>query len=186
MTDDYEKQPNHYVDGDELFKAISEYAYQCRDAEASGKEKPRMSNYLGDCILKIATHCSYQRNFIGYSFREEMIMDGVEDCIRYAHNFNPDVSRYAWFYLSRCCHRAFVRRIKKEKIQQKAKAYLIQEYSIDSLFEDDDCDSDLSNQLSDYIRENSFFDVEDDTKKVKKTKPITGGLSQILEDVEDE
>jgi len=80
----------HYVNNKELLAALIEYREQVAEAASNDLPKPRISNYLGSCFLKIATHLSYKPNFVNYMFREDMISDGIENCIQYIHNFDPD------------------------------------------------------------------------------------------------
>ena len=77
--------------------------------------KPPITNYLGDCFLKIATHLSYKPNFVNYMFREDMISDGIENCVQYIHNFDPEKSKNPFAYFTQIIHYAFLRRIQKEK-----------------------------------------------------------------------
>ena len=65
--------------------------------------------------MKIATHLSYKPNFINYTFREEMVADGVENCLQYIDNFNPDKSKNPFAYFTQIIYFAFLRRIQKEK-----------------------------------------------------------------------
>ena len=70
---------------------------------------------LSECFLKIATHLSYKPNFVNYMFREDMICDGIENCVQYIHNFNPEKSSNPFAYFTQIIHYAFLRRIQKEK-----------------------------------------------------------------------
>ena len=87
-----EERSEHYVNNKEFLYAIVQYKKDVKDAEEAGQPKPRISNYLGECFLKIATHLSYKPNFVNYMFREDMICDGIENCVQYIHNFNPEKS----------------------------------------------------------------------------------------------
>ena len=80
-----------------------------------GKVNPGFLDYLGECFLKIATHLSYKPNFVNYMFREDMISDGIENCVQYIHNFNPEKSQNPFAYFTQIIHYAFLRRIQKEK-----------------------------------------------------------------------
>ena len=72
----------HYVDNKKFHQAMIEWKEQCKDAEESGSEPPRISNYIGECFLKIANGLSYRPNFINYTYRQEMISDGIENCLQ--------------------------------------------------------------------------------------------------------
>ncbi len=79
----------HYVNNKEFLKAMVEWRERCVAAEDAGKPRPPITNYIGECFLKIATHLSYRPNFINYTYRDEMISDGIENCLQYVKNFNP-------------------------------------------------------------------------------------------------
>jgi DNA-directed RNA polymerase specialized sigma24 family protein len=95
--------------------------------------KPQISNYLGDCFLKIATHLSYKPNFVNYMFREDMISDGIENCIQYIHNFDPNKSSNPFAYFTQIIHYAFLRRIQKEKKQLEIKSKIIERSGFDEV-----------------------------------------------------
>ena len=71
--------------------------------------KPRITNYLGECFLKIATHLSYKPNFVNYMFKDDMVCDGIENCIQYINNFNPEKSQNPFAYFTQIIHYAFLR-----------------------------------------------------------------------------
>ena len=116
------KKSIHYVDNAKFLEAMKEWKDQCRDAEETGDEKPRISNYIGECFLKIANGLSYRPNFINYTYRQEMISDGIENCLQYIHNFDPDKSKNPFSYFTQIIYYAFIRRIQKEKKQAHIKA----------------------------------------------------------------
>ena len=126
---DKKKKP-HYVNNKEFLQAMVEWKARCREAEEQGKPQPPITNYIGECFLKIANHLSYRPNFINYTYRDEMISDGIENCLQYVHNFNPDKSNNPFAYFTQIIYYAFIRRIQKEKKQAHVKHQLIskQEY----------------------------------------------------------
>ncbi len=109
------KSDADYVDNQQLYDALVEYRSKCKDAENSGRKKPKISNFIGDCILKIATRLSYRPNFANYPYREEMVSDAVLNCITYIDNFDPKKSTSPFGYLTQICWFSFVRIINKEK-----------------------------------------------------------------------
>jgi hypothetical protein len=119
------KTNEHYVDNKLFTEAVTEYTLAYRAAKDAGNPSPRISNYVGSCILKIANHLSLKPNFIGYTSREEMIGDGVENCIMYLHNFNHTKSN-AFAYVTQIIFYAFLRRIQKEKKQRYVRHKLIE------------------------------------------------------------
>ncbi len=84
------KKPEHYVDNKEFLRALSDYKYHVKTALTEETTRPRIPNYIGECFLKIAQHLSYRPNFINYPFREDMISDGIENCVQYIDNFDPN------------------------------------------------------------------------------------------------
>ena len=105
----------HYVDNKLLFAAMVDHLAALELAKKEGSLKPRIPAYVGECIMKISTHLAYRPNFSNYTFREEMISDGIENCLLYLHNFNPVKSQNPFAYFTQIIFFAFVRRIQKEK-----------------------------------------------------------------------
>jgi len=101
----------HYVNNAELLQALIEFRKKIAEAEEAGEQLPRVPEYVGKCILQIATHLSYKPNFLNYTYREEMISDGIENCIQYVRNFDPDMSNNPFAYFTQIVGYAFLRRI---------------------------------------------------------------------------
>ena len=116
----------YYVNNREFLEAIVAYKGRVRSAEESNSDKPRVPNYIGDCFLKIATHLSYKPNFVNYMFREDMICDGIENCLQYIDNFNPEKSSNPFAYFTQIIYYAFLRRIQKEKRQLEIKSKILE------------------------------------------------------------
>lgn len=116
----------NYVNNKDFLEAIVEYKRKVAVAKKQGKPKPQVTNYLGDCFLKIATHLSYKPNFVNYMFREDMICDGVENCLQYIHNFDPEKSSNPFAYFTQIIYYAFLRRIQKEKRQLEIKSKILE------------------------------------------------------------
>jgi hypothetical protein len=108
---------NHYVNNADFLKALIQYKKDCRKAKREGTTKPKIPNYVGKCLMLIAENLSHKPNFISYSFRDEMIADGVENCIMYFDNFDPKKSKNPFAYFTQIIYFAFLRRIHKEKKQ---------------------------------------------------------------------
>ena len=106
-------------------------------AKERGDPKPRITNYLGECFLKIATHLSFKPNFVNYIFKDDMISDGIENCVQYIHNFNPEKSQNPFAYFTQIIHYAFLRRIQKEKRQLEIKNKILERTGFDEVFSDD-------------------------------------------------
>ena len=131
------KRSEHYVNNKEFLYAIVEYKAKVREAEETGKPKPRITNYLGSCFLKIATHLSYKPNFVNYMFKDDMVCDGIENCVQYINNFNPEKSSNPFAYFTQIIHYAFLRRIQKEKKQLEIKTKIIEKSGYSEVFSDD-------------------------------------------------
>ena len=107
----------HYVNNQELLKALTEHRKALKLAKKEKREAPELSEYIGTCFLKIAEHLSRKPNFMSYTFREDMISDAVENCIQYVNNFDPAKSKNPFAYFTQIIYFAFLRRISKEKKQ---------------------------------------------------------------------
>ena len=142
------KRSEHYVNNKELLEALIVYRTKVAHAKENNLPKPRISNYLGECFLKIATHLSYKPNFVNYMFRDDMISDGIENCVQYIHNFDPNKSSNPFAYFTQIIHYAFLRRIQKEKKQLEIKTKIIEKTGFDEVMMVDD--SLLSGSSSDY------------------------------------
>jgi len=111
------KNPEHYVDNKEFLEHMIRFKEETKKAIDENKEAPRIPDELGTIFVKIATHLSFKSNFINYGFREDMIADGIENCIQYIQNFDPDKSKNPFAYFTQIIYYAFLRRIQKEKKQ---------------------------------------------------------------------
>lgn len=132
------KNTEYYVNNKELLEAMTSYRERVIYAKEHGKPKPRVSNYVGDCFLKIATHLSYKPNFVNYPFREDMICDGIENCLQYIDNFDPEKSSNPFAYFTQIIYYAFLRRIQKEKKQLEIKQKIIDHSDAASVMQIDD------------------------------------------------
>jgi len=151
------KKSEHYVNNKELLQALIVYRKKVAHAKENDLPKPRITNYLGECFLKIATHLSYKPNFVNYMFREDMISDGIENCVQYIHNFDPEKSKNPFAYFTQIIHYAFLRRIQKEKKQLEIKTKIIEKTGFDEVMAVDD--NSLAGSSSDYntIKDNITY-----------------------------
>ena len=141
------KRSEHYVNNKEFLAALIKLREDREIAEIRGKEKPRIPRYIGECFLKIATHLSFKPNFVNYMFKEDMISDGIENCVQYIHNFNPEKSQNPFAYFTQIIHYAFLRRIQKEKKQLEIKNKILEKTGYEQVFERDTLDD---SNYSDY------------------------------------
>lgn len=161
----------HYVNNAQFFQAIVEYKRLVKDSVEKGLDKPRISDYIGKCLYKIANKLSTKPCFIGYSFRDEMISDGVENCIVYFDDYDPLKSQNPFAYFTQIIFYAFLRRIGKEEKNR----YIIYKNFQDtmtnndiSLFIDSEDKHMISTQVYDNI--NDFMDKYERKENIKKEK----------------
>lgn len=107
----------NYVNNRDFLDALIQYKSDCAEAEAAGDELPRVPDYIGTCIYQIATRLATKPNFSGYTYKDDMISDGIENCLLYINNFNPEKSQNPFAYFTQIIWYAFLRRIHKEKRQ---------------------------------------------------------------------
>jgi DNA-directed RNA polymerase specialized sigma24 family protein len=133
-------------------------------------EKPLVDDYLGGCFLKIANHLSYRPNFINYTFRDDMISDGIENCLQYLDNFDPAKSNNPFAYFTQIIYYAFIRRIQKEKKQTIIKQKLILDNNYDDMvLQPGDEGGEFTNQFREFFTKE--YKIRRTTKKRKnKTK----------------
>lgn len=177
----------HYVSNADFLAALKEYKKQVKEAEEKGLPKPIVSNYIGDCIMKIATHLSYKPNFINYTYRDDMILDGIENCIQYVDNFDPDKSSNPFAYFTQIIYFAFIRRISKEKKHSYIKHKLIQEMPFEAFeLQDQDEDGHFHNAYLDFMQANSKFDDSFINKKKDNKKKKTSSLDDFIGDADEQ
>jgi len=147
------KRSEHYVNNKEFLAALIDYrtnvevSYKKKfdkvlseqDKSERGKSwpgKPPIPRYIGECFLKIANHLSFKPNFVNYMFKEDMISDGIENCVQYIHNFDPEKSQNPFAYFTQIIHYAFLRRIQREKRQLDIKNKIIERSGYSEVFDD--------------------------------------------------
>jgi hypothetical protein len=179
---------NHYVNNADFLTAIKEYKQKVNEAEEVGGPRPRVSDYIGECILKIATHLSYKPNFISYTYRDEMISDGIENCLMYINNFDPDKSSNPFAYFTQIIYYAFIRRIQKEKKQTLVKGKIIMEMPYDAFdLQAHDDDGEYANSYLEFVRSNGVYNnaIEADENrkaKIKAKRSNAPTLDDMFED----
>ena len=131
------KRSEHYVNNKEFLAALITYRENVEIARLQDKTKPVIPRYIGECFLKIAIHLSFKPNFVNYMFKEDMISDGIENCVQYIHNFNPEKSQNPFAYFTQIIHYAFLRRIQREKRQLEIKNKIIEKSGYNEVFNDD-------------------------------------------------
>ena len=147
------KRSEHYVNNKEFLYAIVAYKKDIKDAEEAGLPKPVIPRYIGECFLKIATHLSYKPNFVNYMFKDDMVCDGIENCVQYINNFNPEKSTNPFAYFTQIIHYDFLRRIQKEKKQLEIRQKIIERSGFNEVMTADQSEkSSEYNQIKDAIQ----------------------------------
>jgi len=175
------KKTKHYINNPDFLQALIDYKTKCDEAKKSGKPEPIVPNYIGECFIKIAEHLSRKPNFVSYSFRDEMIADGIENCIMYFRNFDPTKSKNPFAYFTQIIYFAFLRRITREKKQLYVKYKATEQFGIldeGEMFEDAEGNMQQF-QMYDNIAE--FIHTFEENKKAKK-KTKTKGLENFIEE----
>ena len=176
----------HYVNNKEFLAAMVEYTKNVNKAKRNKQPKPPVTDYIGSCFLKIANHLSYRPNFINYTFRDDMISDGIENCLQYLDNFNPRKSNNPFAYFTQIIYYAFIRRIQKEKKQVTIKNRLITESNYDDMTLQPGEDREFKNQFTEFLKKNMSVDeqqkIADDLakKKKKRKKKIKSSLDYFM------
>ena len=157
------KKSEHYVNNKEFLQAMIEYKERCDKAIKRKRKPPPVTNYIGECFLKIANHLSYRPNFINYTFRDDMISDGIENCLQYMNNFDPEKSDNPFAYFTQIIYYAFIRRIQKEKKQMQVKAKIIANAGVENMMDQlEGDDAQYQSQMLDFLQRNS---KEEEPKK---------------------
>ena len=174
----------HYVDNAKFLDAMREYKKSVNRAKRAKEEKPPVTNYIGECFLKIANHLSYRPNFINYTFRDDMIADGIENCLQYLDNFDPVKSKNPFAYFTQIIYYAFIRRIQKEKKQITIKHKMISEANYDDMTLQPGDDRDFKNQFTEFLQKNVLPKEEEkkekDKPKTKKRRVKKGKLDYFM------
>ena len=140
------RQPIHYVNNADFSKAVVEYVTEVNKAKDLNNKIPTVPNYIAECFLRISEGLSHKSNFIRYTYREEMVMDAVENCLKAIHNYNLEVATRtgkpnAFAYFTQIAWYAFLRRIAKEKKQQDIKLKFLSRADISDFIETSDGDN---------------------------------------------
>jgi DNA-directed RNA polymerase specialized sigma subunit len=156
---------SHYVDNKKFLEELINYKKSVDHAKANDLSKPIVSNYLGECFLKIATHLSYKANFINYTYRDDMISDGIENCLVAVEKFDPEKSSNPFAYYTQIIYFAFVRRIQKEKKQQAMKYKMLENVDINQLISHSEGNEEYVTHLIDLMKK-QLDTIDPDRKKV--------------------
>jgi hypothetical protein len=158
----------HYINNADFLKALVDYKEACKRAKKEKKPKPAIPNYIGECFMKIAEGLSHKPNFINYTYRDEMMSDGIENCLQYFDNFDPAKSKNPFAYFTQIIYFAFLRRIGKEKKQTYVKYKATEQMGILDEMEMMEFDDGTTKQFELYDNIAEFIDTYEKTKKAKK------------------
>ena len=164
----------HYVDNKKFFEAMVEWKEKC----IKQNEQIPVTNYIGECFVKIATHLSYRPNFINYTYRDEMISDGIENCLQYVANFNAEKSKNPFAYFTQIIYYAFLRRIQKEKKQTHIKNQLMENSNVEFFTK---MEGDDNTYIMHGFDVSVFLPEKDAYKPKKKNNKKTKGLEEFME-----
>ncbi len=181
---------DHYIDNEAFFQEMVKWKNDLNQAEELGDPKPPATHYMGECFMKIAERLSYKPNFMNYPFRDEMIGDAIENCLMYAHNFNPEKSKNPFSYFTQMIYYAFIRRIEKEKKQIYVKYMMMEKLDHENKFtkwanDNELVDPSSKNPYADYFKlSDNDLEKYKPKKKKKKTEETTDGgtLGKLFED----
>ena len=168
------KKEKHYVNNADFLQALIKYKEDCEIANKKKKQEPNIPDYIGECFLKIAEHLSRKPNFISYSFRDEMIADGIENCLLYFRNFNPEKSKNPFAYFTQIIYYAFLRRITKEKKQLYVKYKATEQIGILDEFEMFTDENGNTKQFQLYENISEFIHNFEESKRKKKEEKAKG------------
>ena len=166
------KATAHYIDNKEFYKKISEYKALVNEAKEKNSEKPKVTNYLGECFVKISNHLAYKSNFVNYTFRDEMILDGIENCLTYINNFDPTKSKNPFAYFTQITYFAFIRRIQKEKRHLDTKTRYIQSIDLQEILDEIEGDPHSDNEYLKWVKENLDSRAKDNDIIEKNNNPV--------------
>jgi hypothetical protein len=175
----------HYIDNKQFLAALIEYKKEVARAKKNNEERPQVSDYIGDCFIKIANHLAYKSNFINYSFREDMILDAIENCLIYMDNFDPKKSSNPFSYFTQITYYAFIRRIQKEKKHLQIKYKYIESLDIEGIIRQAHDEGNYDNGLIKYLKQQADMAQHElhETKKEKKMTRKPKYLQKLDEDV---
>ena len=160
----------HYINNADFLLALTDYKAKVKEAKKNNTEAPAIPNYIGECFMKIAEGLSHKPNFINYSYRDEMISDGIENCLMYFENFDATKSSNPFAYFTQVIYFAFLRRIQKEKKQLYVKYKATEMYGILDEFEMMESEDGSTRQFELYDNIAEFIETYEDARSAKKAE----------------
>jgi hypothetical protein len=180
------KKKRHYVNNPDFLAAMVKFRDAVIESKENGGERPRVSHYVGECLMKIAVNLSHKPNFSGYTYKEDMISDGIENCLLYIDNFDPEKSNNPFAYFTQIIYYAFLRRIAKEKKVLYTKLKYTEESitlnNINTTQDGDNSDYSPPGKVSEWSNEyvDNFIEQFEETKRKKKINKDTTPIDIII------
>ena len=188
----------HYVNNADFSQAVVDYVTSANEAKNNNKKIPKVTNYIAQCFLRIAEGLSHKSNFIRYTYREEMVMDAVENCLKAINNYDIEAATRtgkpnAFAYFTQITWSAFLRRIAKEKKQQEVKMKYLASSGIENFIMNENGDE-ISKQVAEFFVDtlktridrvktvdNEVKEYNKIEKKKRRSKNVDSDLSEFLE-----
>ncbi len=170
----------HYINNADFLQALIEYKDKTIEAKKNKSAPPAIPNYIGECFMKIAEGLSHKPNFINYTYRDEMISDGIENCLMYFDNFDPAKSKNPFAYFTQIIYYAFLRRIQKEKKQLYVKYKATEQMGILDEMEMMEFDDGTTKQFELYDNIAEFIGNYEDARAAKKAVKKPKGIEKFL------
>jgi len=185
MAKKKDENSKHYIDNKQFLAALIEFKKEVNKAKNNEEQRPQVPDYIGDCFIKIANHLAYKSNFINYSFREDMILDAIENCLIYMDNFDPKKSSNPFAYFTQITYYAFLRRIQKEKKHLQTKYRYIESLDIEGIIRQAHDEGSYDNGFIRYLKQQADTAQQElhDTKKDKKMTRKPKYLQKLDDDV---
>jgi hypothetical protein len=179
MTTTIKKQ-KHYINNPDFLQALMDYKAEQKRCKTNKLPEPPIPNYIGECFMKIAEGLSHKPNFINYTYRDEMMSDGIENCLMYFDNFDPAKSKNPFAYFTQIIYYAFLRRIQKEKKQLYVKYKATEQMGILDEFEMLEFEDGTTRQFELYENISEFIENYEEAKKAKKEVKKPKGIEKFL------
>jgi len=189
----------HYINNQEFSQAVVDYVTTVKESKDKNETIPVVPDYIAMSFLRIAENLSHKSNFIRYTYREEMVMDAVENCLKAVENYDINAATRtgkpnAFAYFTQIIWYAFLRRIQKEKRQQDIKEKYLSQSGVEA-FIANELANDAATQvathfidtLKDRIDKVKAYDTEikefakTNKKKKKRAVHVDSDLTEFLE-----